>query len=267
MKRANIIALAIFLLLLVVVLALSPQNTQRIQAGFLGVITPFLKTGSSLQKRFVAFQEGLQTLDELERDNRILKVQNKELKATNQTLRGLEQENNRLRRALGYRERSVFTLIPVRIVARDPSTWWNTVVINRGSKDGIEPDMPVLTDEGLVGKTATVGENSATVILIADENCKVAAKVEGSLAQGIVMGERTSSSSMPEVSLNFLKKDAGLKPGQKVYSSGVGGVFPSGVLIGAVKAFKSGPLSGKATIIPQVDLTTLEDVFVVTAKP
>jgi rod shape-determining protein MreC len=88
MKRVNLVALAIFLVLVVVVLALSPRNTQRIQSGFLGVITPFLKTGSSLQNRFLAFQQGLQTLEELEKDNHRLKVQNKELMATNQTLRG-----------------------------------------------------------------------------------------------------------------------------------------------------------------------------------
>ncbi len=267
MKRVNLIALAIFLVLVVVVLALSPRNTQRIQSGFLGVITPFLKTGSSLQNRFVAFQQGLQTLEELEKDNHRLKIQNKELMATNQTLRGLEQENARLRRALGYLRRSEFKLIPARIIARDAATWWNTVVINRGSNSGIKRDMPVLTDEGLVGKTTTVAPDSAKVILISDENCKVAAKVEGTPLQGIVMGERTSSNTLPEISLNFLAKNANLKPGENVYSSGVGGVFPSGVLIGGVKEFKSGPLSGKAILVPKVDLTTLEDVFVVAGKP
>jgi rod shape-determining protein MreC len=172
-----------------------------------------------------------------------------------------------LRRALDYLRRSEFKLIPARIIARDASTWWNTVVINRGANSGIERDMPVLTDEGLVGKTTLVSAESATVILISDENCKVAAKVEGSPVQGIVMGERTSSNTLPEISLNFLSKNADLKPGENVYSSGVGGVFPSGVLIGAVKEFKSGPLSGKAILVPKVDLTTLEDVFVVAGKP
>jgi rod shape-determining protein MreC len=245
---------------------LSPRNTQRVQAAFLEIISPFLKGGSSVEKRFSAFREGLKTLDELEVENRRLSVRNKELAAINQTLRDLEQENNRLRRSLQYRERAVFKLIPARIIARDASTWWNTVKIDRGAEDGVKSDMPVLTEEGLVGKTTTVADRSATVILIADENCKVAARVEGTREQGIVKGERTSSTSMPEISLNFLSKNADLKSGQKAYTSGVGGVYPSGVLIGAVKEFKARQLDGYATILPAVDLTTLEDVFVVAGK-
>jgi rod shape-determining protein MreC len=154
-------------------------------------------------------------------------------------------------------------LIPARITARDASSWWNTVKIDKGFADGIEPDMPVLTEEGLVGKTTTVAKRASTILLISDENCKVAAIVEGKREQGIVRGERTSTTSLPEVSLNFLSKGANLKPNQKVLSSGVGGVFPSGVLLGTVKEFQVRALDGHATLIPAVDLATLEDVFVV----
>jgi rod shape-determining protein MreC len=68
------------------------------------------------------------------------------------------------------------------------------------------------------------------------------------------------------ISLNFLSKQANLQPGQKVYSSGVGGVFPSGVLIGAVRDYKLRELDGYATLIPAVDLSTIEDVFVVVSE-
>jgi rod shape-determining protein MreC len=124
--------------------------------------------------------------------------------------------------------------------------------------------MPVLTEEGLVGKTTVVSEHASVVVLISDENCRVAVTVEGTREQqGIVKGERSSNAAQPVISLNFLPKQANLKPGQKVFSSGVGGVFPSGVLIGAVKEFKVRELDGYATIVPAVDLSTIEDVFVV----
>ena len=266
MKRLSIIALAVFFVGVIALLTLSPRATQKIQSTFLGAISPFLKTGSSLQRQFVGFREGLKKLDELEKDDQLLSVELKDLKATNQMLRDLEVENNRLRRALGYRQRSVFKLVPSRIIARDASTWWSTVKIDKGFEDGIEPDMPVLTEDGLVGKTTTVSKNMSTVLLIADENCKVASMIEGSREQGIVKGSRTSSNTMPEITLNFLSKKADLKTGQKVYSSGVGGVFPSGVYIGQVKEFKVHELNGQATLIPAVDLTTIEDVFVVGKK-
>jgi rod shape-determining protein MreC len=104
------------------------------------------------------------------------------------------------------------------------------------------------------------------VVLISDETCKVAATVEGTKEQGIVRGERASSGSMPTVSLNFLSKQANLQPGQKVFTSGVGGVFPPGVFIGVIKEFKVRELDGYATIVPAVDLTTLQDVFAVVSE-
>jgi rod shape-determining protein MreC len=126
--------------------------------------------------------------------------------------------------------------------------------------------MPVVTDEGLVGKTTTIGDNISIVLLLSDENCRVAATVEGSKEQGIVSGERVSGSVMPLLDLNFLTKQANLQPGMKAYTSGVGGVFPSGLLIGTVQSFRVRELDGQAQIAPAVDLSHLEDVFVVTGN-
>jgi rod shape-determining protein MreC len=126
--------------------------------------------------------------------------------------------------------------------------------------------MPVATDEGLIGKITTVSDSVSIVLLVSDENCRVAAKVEGSREQGIVSGERVTTGLTPFLNLNFLSKQADLKPGQKVYTSGVGGVFPSGLLIGVVKTFRVRELDGQAQLTPAVDLSHLEDVFVVTGR-
>jgi len=266
MRRTNIVALVVFLVAVSVILALNPRNTIKVQSAFLGMVSPFFRSGSAIQVRITNYRTALKSLGQLEQENQVLVTQNRELKTINETLRDLEQENNRLRRAIGYEERSVFQLIPARIIARDSGSWWNTVKIDRGFDDGIDPDMPVLTEDGLVGKTTTVSKNVSTVLLVADETCKVAALVEGTREQGIVRGERTSTATMPEISLNFLSKAADLKPGQKVYTSGVGGVYPSGVEIGVIKDFKVRELDGRATLIPAVDLTTLQDVFIVVGK-
>jgi rod shape-determining protein MreC len=124
--------------------------------------------------------------------------------------------------------------------------------------------MAVVTEEGLVGKTTTVSDNIAVVLLISDENCRVAAKVEGSREQGIVSGERVSGAQTPFLELNFLSKQANLPPGAKVYTSGVGGVFPSGLLVGGVVEYKVRELDGQARLSTAVDLTRLQDVFVIT---
>src|SRR5438552_4583352 len=266
MNRTSIIALLVFGAILGYFLSLGPDTTRKIHAGGYQLIAPFLNRGSGLQKQITSVRTGLKSLEELEKDNTSLRVENRQLKATNQALRDVEHEVNRLRHALNYRERSVFKLVPAEILTRDSSTWWRTVTINRGKEDGVEGDVPVVTDEGLVGKTTTVSKSISVVLLVSDENCKVAASVEGTREQGIVSGERVAGGLTPLLDLNFLSKQANLQPGQKAYTSGVGGVFPSGLLIGTVKSFKVRELDGQAKLAPAVDLSHLEDVFVVPGR-
>ncbi|MCX6971615.1 MAG: rod shape-determining protein MreC [Verrucomicrobia bacterium] len=265
MKKLNI-ALLVAVLLLAIYLSVLPSGVQQSISGtFLSLLGPFLRTGTAVQEQLGSMGKGLKTLDEIEAENRKLNEVNRELLTTNNLLREIEGENNRLRLALEYRERSVFRLLAARVISRDASTWWNTVKINRGFEDGVETDQPVLTDVGLVGKVTTVSKNESIVVLITDETCRVAAKVEGTREQGILSGMRIQESGTSgELQLNFLTKNAALEPGQKVYTAGISnGVFPSGILIGKVKEFRTRPLDGQALVEPAVDISQTEDLFVV----
>jgi rod shape-determining protein MreC len=266
-RSSNLIAVAIFLVLVAVVLSLSPRTRERIQGATLSMISPFLSTGSTLQKQVSSVTQRLKTLQELEKENEQLKITNRKLSAESQLLQGLSDENKQLHEALEYRKRSVFQLIPARVIARDASSWWSTVEINRGEENGMEIDMPVLTEDGLVGKVISTSPKTARVVLISDESCKIAASVEGTSERGIVSGEvrgeRVGNKAEPLLNLNIRSKQAVVQSGQKVYSSGAGGVFPSGVLVGTVKEFAVRSLDGQAKLIPAVDLASIEDVFVV----
>ena len=267
-RRANLIAIGVFLAALIGIFILSPHNRQRMQSAFLGIMSPFLKKGSEVDSRWKGYRVGLKKLDDLEAENQRLKVDNDALRATNQALRGTESENIRLKSALGYRDSSPFTLIPARVIGRSPSNWWSTVVIDKGSLDLVLEDMAVVTPDGLVGKVVNLSEHSASVLLISDENCKVAGSVEGSKEEGIVRvevrGQRTSNSSQPTMTLNFLSRFKPLRAGQKLLTSGAGGVYPEGILIGQIVEFKSRELDGQAIIEPSVDIAALSDVFVIT---
>src|SRR6266404_2604317 len=173
MSRSSLIALLVFGAILGYFLSFGPDTTRKFQAGVYQLIAPFLSSGSGLQKQITSVRSGLRSLEDLEKDNGSLRVENRQLKSTNQALRDVEHEVNRLRHALNYRERSVFKLVPAEVIARDSSTWWRTVTINRGKEDKIESDLPVVTDEGLVGKTTTVSETISVVLLISDESCRV----------------------------------------------------------------------------------------------
>src|ERR1051325_3437072 len=121
MSRTSIIALLVFGAILGYFLSFGPDATRKFQAGIYQLIAPFLTSGSGLNKQITSVRSGLKTLEELEKDNQALQVENRQLKATNQALRDVEREVNRLRHALNYRERSVFKLVPAVVVARDSS--------------------------------------------------------------------------------------------------------------------------------------------------
>lgn len=266
MSRTSIVTLVLFVAGLGYLLSFGTGATRKLQSSVYQLLAPFFTSGSGLEKQISSMRSGLKTLEQLEAENNQLRVENRALKATNEALQDVEHEVQRLRHALNYRERATFRLIPAEVIARDSSTWWRTVTINRGKADGIDTDMPVVTDEGLVGKTTTVSQNIALVLLVSDENCRVAANVEGTREQGIVTGERVVGTISPMLDLNFLSKQANLQAGQKVYTSGVGGVFPPGLLVGTVKSYRVRELDGQAQITPAVDLSKMEDVFVVTGR-
>ena len=267
-RRANLIAIGVFLAALTGVFILSPRNRQRLQSAFLGIVSPFLKKGSELDSSWKNYKSGLKKLDALEAENQRLKVDNDQFRATNQALRGVEAENIRIKSALGYQGTSPFTLVSAHVIGRSPSNWWSTVVIDKGSQDLVQEGLAVVTPDGLVGKIVNLSEHSASVLLLSDENCKVAGSVEGSKEQGIVRvevhGQRTSNSIQPTMTLNFLSRFAPLRAGQKVLTSGAGSVYPPGILIGQIVEFKSRELDGQAVIDPSVDIAALSDVFVIT---
>jgi rod shape-determining protein MreC len=268
MNRLNIALVVAVVAVAIYLSALSPASMQSLQSGFLSLLSPFLKTGTAVQQNIGSVGERLKNLDELEVENKKLLTENRELRAANNLLVELESENNKLRMALDYRRRSSFKLVPARIIARDSSTWWNTVRINRGFEDGVESDQPVMTETGLVGKTTTVSKNEANVVLITDETCRIGAKIEGTREQGIISGIRVQENASGGIlQLNFLSKNAKVEPGQQVLTAGVThGSFPPGVVIGKVKEFIQRPLDGQAIVEPVVNLAGTEDVFVLVGK-
>ncbi len=265
MNRVSIAALVGFIALTALVLAgMRTRAAQRLQANALQLVRPLHTTTSGVGRSLGAYGAGLKSLEELETENTVLTLENKKLRTRAQILDNLETENSSLRQALDFKKRSQFNLLPARIIARSAAAWWTNVQIDRGEQDGLDSDMPVVTDVGLVGKTTTVAATTAFVLLVTDENCKVAAYVEGTKEKGIVNGERSSINVQPNLNLSYLSTSANLQPGQRVFSSGVsGGVFPYNLLLGTVKSFQVRPLDAHAVVTPAVDVSKLENVFVV----
>ena len=179
MTKLHFILLGVTILIAVILLSFSSERMRSWQGGYLRVSNPALQAGSALSDKVTKLQKGLKTLDQLDEENAALTAQNNQLRAANQLLGDLETENKSLRAALDYRERSAFKLLPAQIISRDASSWWNTAKVNRGFAQDVESAQPVLTAEGLVGRTTTVSKDLSIILLLTDENCQVAARVEG----------------------------------------------------------------------------------------
>src|SRR5262249_5786992 len=144
------------------------------------------------------------------------------------------RENTRLRQLLGWQQKTPWKLKLANVVLRDPENWWRTVQIDLGSRDGIRTNLPVLTSDGLlVGRVDAVGFTRSQVVLLGDRNCKAAALVQNESRDAGVIGTSDPFDNSL-VTLSFLSKNANLKSGQWVVTSGLGGIFPGGIPIGTV---------------------------------
>lgn len=183
--------------------------------------------------------------------------------ATDRLLEELRQENARLREMLGYAPRAQWKLRAARVIGRDASNWWKTIVLDRGSADGVRENMALVTPAGLVGKTIEIGPRVSRALLISDPNCKVSALLQESRDHGVVEGVGASSDARPRCVLLYLPREATVNAGAWVVASGLGGVFPKGVVIGQIESISSGGLQQSAVIKPAVNLARLEEVFIV----
>lgn len=174
-------------------------------------------------------------------------------------------ENYRLRSMLGYKQAATqFDLVSARVIARDSTTWTKSVTINCGSADGITKDMAVITERGLVGNVASVTNHSAIVQLILDPRSAVGALVQRqeSRVAGIIEG----NSQQTMAKMVNIPRDADIQDADIIVTSGFGGVYPKGILIGTVNQVvnEEGGLLKYAVLSTAVDFNKLEEVFVIT---
>ncbi len=272
MSRLNVIFLIVFVGLLIWITLFSPEKVGRIQRGAMVALNPFLKASSRLETGVKAMGEESLSPAQLKEKLSELKQERDRLKIEVIQFDGLLNENNQLRRALQYTERSARSLVAARVINRKPSNWYNTLIIDKGSFDGIVVDSPVIVpvgeDAGLVGKVSDViGDHSAIVLLLTDEMCQVSAQLENSQEQGILSGARGVLRARPDLKLRYLSKAADAGTGRKVTSSGAGGLFPPDLLLGEVSDLKIGTIDAEATVKPSVNFDDLVDVFVVRPAP
>ena len=147
------------------------------------------------------------------------------------------------------------------VIGRDPSPFLHYIIINRGSNDDIRRGMPVVTNQGLVGRVDAVIADAARVQLITDPASAVNVYLQNADTTAVCLGSVTG-----DISLNLISQDAIVQPGDLVLTSGLGGGYPSDLIIGQVITLRSleFELFQQATVQPAVDFTRLTIVLVIT---
>ncbi|SDH74857.1 rod shape-determining protein MreC [Desulfosporosinus hippei] len=163
-----------------------------------------------------------------------------------------------------------FEKVGASVINRNPTTWYRTLTLNRGTQDGVAINCPVIGDLGIVGKIVSVTPTTSEVLLILDGEGQVSAKVGGSTGTGtfgIVQGNYTRGSRLTsEGNLQMLfRRDDSVNVGDLVLTSGLGGVYPKDVPVGQVKEIQLDPsgLLKTAYIQPLVNFDSLEEVYIV----
>jgi rod shape-determining protein MreC len=179
--------------------------------------------------------------------------------------RQAEAENERLKALLNLHEQTDIKSVPARVIARDPSVWFNTITINRGSTSGVAVNMPVVTGGGIVGRVITVSPFASQVMLITDEKAGAGAVV-GQLGQSGALGSVRGRADLGVgvIEMRYVSGLEKVEVGDTVMTTGQDGIYPPGLNVGKVVDVKHGTATQAHTILiqPGAQLDHLEDVAV-----
>ena len=261
----------IIAVVIVVLMILIPPNSNlgiagNIAGGAVSGIESFFKNAFDAVGKFFSY---IFNPSDIEKENISLKEQLATLQQKLKNMEELEKENQRLSALLDYTlKEPEYDYITVRVIAKDPGYWFDTFTVNAGQNMGIEVDDCVITPDGLVGRVVEVYGTWSKVMAIIDSRSSVSCIIERTRDNGIVYGGLQLSEESGLCHMEFLPLEAKLLPGDKVITSGLSGVFPKGLAVGAIKeVINADSTTGKKVIItPAVDFLHLEEVMIVKEK-
>jgi rod shape-determining protein MreC len=238
------------------------ESTRLIRVWAVDAVTP-------LEKSIVWFQSGISGLWHnyfylrgVRQQNRELKLEIERLRIEQVRLNEDAEQARRLQALLGFKEQFISRTLPAQVIGSSGSEQSRSIYIDKGSRDGVRPDMAVITADGVVGKVLRVFRNTSQVLLVNDQTSGVGAILEKSRLQGVLRG-----TPLGEVVLEKVMSDEAVQPGEKVVTSGGDQIFPKGLAVGTVTKVSPGSeLFLNIRVKPAADLSRLEEVLVITQQ-
>lgn len=254
---------------LLVVLNLPESLSNRGKSVIRELLAPLQEVVTGVGRGGRQWFLAVRSLGDMAVEHRHMAAELTRLRSEFRYLEGLEQENQALRDQLRYAGRVDRDLIPAEIIGRDISGWWQTVRIGKGRADGVVADTAVVTPDGLVGRTMDVSTGTSDVLLITDPSCRVSAHLPRTDAHGITAGGGLSFRGLPLLQMQFVNKDREIRPGDEVVTSGLGGIYPRGILIGHVESvtLDDSGLYQSAEVAPSADIGRFAYCFVLAESP
>ena len=201
-------------------------------------------------------------------ENDQLKEKVQELQVELKGKEDLSAENERLRKLLGLKETSKLDVLPAQIIGRDPSVWFDSSIVSRGSLDGVKLNRPVVTDGGLVGRVTAVGPLTSQIDLITHDKSGVGGVV-GEIAESNALGVISGTSKRDVVEMRYVSGSIEVKSGQMVYTTGQDGIYPAGLRIGEIIEVVSGTATTPHRIFirPSAGLDSMREVAILLYEP
>ena len=261
MQRAGYVFLAVVLghVVLISAQVSSRSGVPVLEAATFGVFAEAQQGTSSILGGIRHVWHGYVGLRQVRAENEVLRRQLAEAQIALQEQKALADRTRGLERLLDLRDRSNLDTVAAEIIAGGAIADFRTVTIDKGSHEGLLPDMAVIAPAGVVGRVVVPSGSAAKVQLLIDRNAGLGALIERSRAQGLVVGEGDEWLRM-----EFVSEVADVAPDDLVVTSGIDGIYPKGFIIGRVVTVeKSGGAYRRILVRPAVDFSSIEEVLVV----
>lgn len=201
------------------------------------VVTPVHSFVTDAYNSVRSDMEKRSTISELNEEIAAITQRNKQLEVTVSQMNELQKENDRLRGLLGVTQTTPdVTYIAAAVSAKESGGWFVTFTLDKGDKDGVKKNDPVLSDSGLIGRVMELSDHACTVISIIDSRSAVAGMVERTRDNGICHGSLYVNDNDELMRMNYLPTGSELNTGDRIITSGLDGIYPKGLLIGTVRS-------------------------------
>jgi len=201
-------------------------------------------------------------------ENTQLRKEIEELRLEVESAKGLTEENQRLKSLLEFKEQSKLDVLPARIIGRDPSVWFDSSIVNRGSLDGVKLNMPVVANGALVGRVTAVGPLTAQVDLITRDKSGLGAVI-GEIGTSTALGVISGTSKRDLLEMKYVAGSTDVQVGQPVFTTGQDGIYPPGIKVGEIVQVISGSATTPHQIFiqPAAKLGSMQEVGVLLYEP